>query len=58
MPAISCGVFGFPIPEACAIAAHTVTAWLDADARIERVVFVAFDAAVVREYRALGVREA
>lgn len=52
-PAISCGVYGFPIPEACAIAKRTVTEWLDT--RIARVVFVAFDREVMDAYRALGL---
>jgi O-acetyl-ADP-ribose deacetylase len=52
-PAISCGVYGFPIPEACAIAKRTVEEWTDA--RIERIVFVAFDREVMDAYRVLGL---
>ena len=56
-PAISCGVYGFPIPAACTIAARTVSSWLDGDERIARVLFVAFGADVLDAYRALGVIE-
>lgn len=54
-PAISCGVYGFPIPEACTIAAETVTKWLDGDARLARVIFVAFDGDVMEAYRRLRI---
>lgn len=50
-PAISCGVYGFPIPEACAIAKKTVTE----HSKVERVLFVAFDGAVLQAYEALGL---
>lgn len=54
-PAISCGAYGYPIEEACAIAVREVRAFLAADARIERVVFVAFDDKVRAAYQqALG----
>jgi len=45
LPAISCGVYGYPVPEAIKIAIETVRAWTGA--LPERVVFVGFDAAVV-----------
>ncbi len=51
-PAISCGVYGYPIEEACRIAADTTCKMLEAHAGIERVVFVLFsedDAAVYRK---------
>jgi O-acetyl-ADP-ribose deacetylase (regulator of RNase III) len=57
-PAISCGVYGFPIDDACAIATRTLAKWLDADARIRKVVLVAFDSDVRDAYRALGVLDA
>jgi len=42
-PAISCGVYGYPLAEAAAIAIREVAAFLRADSRIEQVVFVLFD---------------
>jgi len=42
-PAISCGVYGYPIEEAATIAVREVRAFLDAHHRPERVILVAFD---------------
>lgn len=42
-PAISCGVYGYPIPEAAKIAVTAVATILDAHAEIELVRFVLFD---------------
>ncbi|MBU0596274.1 O-acetyl-ADP-ribose deacetylase [Candidatus Bipolaricaulota bacterium] len=41
-PAISCGVYGYPLKQACAIAVRTVMAFLQNDRTLQRVVFVAF----------------
>ncbi|MCU0305088.1 MAG: O-acetyl-ADP-ribose deacetylase [Thermoanaerobaculales bacterium] len=41
-PAISCGVYGFPIERAAGIAVGEVAAFLGADDRLERVLMVAF----------------
>ena len=41
-PAISCGVYGYPIPEAARIAIDTVAAFLDRHDEIELVRFVLF----------------
>ncbi len=41
-PAISCGVYGYPIPDAARIAVSTVEAFLKAHPTIERVRFVLF----------------
>lgn len=41
-PAISCGVYGYPLEAACAIALAEARAALDRYADIERVVFVPF----------------
>ncbi len=52
-PAISCGVYGYPIEDACRIAVDTTCRFLRAHPKIERVVFVLFseaDAAVYRRY--------
>ena len=42
-PAISCGIYGYPIDEAATIAVREVRAFLDASDLPERVVLVAFD---------------
>ena len=54
-PAISCGVYGFPIPRACRIALDEISRALVAGPWPERVLLVAFDPAVHTEYaRLLG----
>jgi O-acetyl-ADP-ribose deacetylase (regulator of RNase III) len=45
-PAISCGVFGYPISEAASIAVREVTAALESLPTLERVVLCAFDAKI------------
>jgi O-acetyl-ADP-ribose deacetylase (regulator of RNase III) len=56
-PAISCGIFGYPIDAATEIAVREVKAFLDDGAPIDRVVFVAFGADVFAAYeRLLGSR--
>jgi O-acetyl-ADP-ribose deacetylase (regulator of RNase III) len=42
-PAISCGVYGYPLDEAATIAVREARAFLDAHDLLERVVLVAFD---------------
>jgi O-acetyl-ADP-ribose deacetylase (regulator of RNase III) len=51
-PAISCGIYGYPIEQAAAIAVRETTAFLLADASIEQVIFAAFGSAVLDAYRA------
>jgi len=41
-PAISCGVYGYPIPEAAAIAVGMVKEFLETHAGIDQVRFVLF----------------
>lgn len=41
-PAISTGVYGYPLEEACSIAIGTTAAFLRTDRWLERVLFVAF----------------
>jgi O-acetyl-ADP-ribose deacetylase (regulator of RNase III) len=54
-PAISCGVYGYPIPAAASIAVNEVRRFLQADARIQRVTLACFGPAVLDAYlRALG----
>lgn len=43
-PAISCGVYGYPIPDAAAIAVSAVKTFLETHEGIERVRFVLFGA--------------
>ena len=50
-PAISCGVYGYPLDGACAIAVQEVCAFLDKDKTIEQVTFVAFGQDVLETYR-------
>ena len=52
-PAISCGVYGFPIPAACRIALGEITRALDSATLPSSVLLVAFDPAVYREYERL-----
>jgi len=54
-PAISCGVYGYPLDEACTIAVREVRAFLAEDMTIEQVTFVAFGQDVFQAYkRAMG----
>ena len=53
LPAISCGVYGFPVPRACRIAVGEIRAFLATHALPQRVCLVAFDTEVHAAYRAL-----
>ena len=54
-PAISTGIFGYPIDRATRVAVDTVQAWLAETGGLERVIFCVFGAEVERAYRdALG----
>jgi O-acetyl-ADP-ribose deacetylase (regulator of RNase III) len=54
-PAISCGVYGYPIPDAARIAVRETRAALQTIAEIERVVFACFTEDVLAAYQnALG----
>ena len=50
-PAISCGVYGYPIPEAARVAVRTVAAYLRDDASIECVIFACFGQDVLQAYQ-------
>ena len=50
-PAISCGVYGYPIDRAARIAVREVRRYLDAHAIPREVVLVAFDDAMARTLR-------
>jgi len=54
-PAISCGVYGYPIPDAALISVRETRAALEARDELERVVFACFTAEVFSAYQtALG----
>ncbi len=50
-PAISCGVYGYPIDQAADIAVRTVAECLEAMPEIEKVSFCCFGAETTGEYR-------
>lgn len=50
-PAISCGVYGYPIEEACRIAVDTTCQMLETHPGIERVVFALFSENDAQVYR-------
>jgi O-acetyl-ADP-ribose deacetylase (regulator of RNase III) len=49
-PAISCGVYGYPIDQACKIAVDTVTHFLQTDESIKQVIFILFSDSDYRVY--------
>jgi O-acetyl-ADP-ribose deacetylase (regulator of RNase III) len=54
-PAISCGVYGYPIREACRVAVDTTLTFVERHPIIEKVIFMLFspdDLAVYRDYLA------
>jgi len=55
-PAISCGAYGYPLDEACAIAFATTAGFLQADRMLYRVWFVAFSDEVERALAAARER--
>lgn len=50
-PAISCGVYGYPLAQAAVIAVREVRAQLAPDDGIRRVIFACFNAEVEENYR-------
>jgi len=50
-PAISCGVYGYPLGRACAIAVREVRAFIEKDKTIQQVTFVAFGKDVLAAYK-------
>ncbi len=56
-PAISCGVYGYPLDPAAAIAVREARRFLAADDRIEKVIFVAFGDDVRAAYERAMSRE-
>jgi O-acetyl-ADP-ribose deacetylase len=52
-PAISCGAYGYPIPEAAQIALETTRDFLATDDKIEKVIFVLWGGDIYEAYRRL-----
>jgi len=50
-PAISCGVYGYPIEEACQIAVDTTVKFLETHPSLQKVIFVLFSAADLEVYQ-------
>ncbi len=55
-PAISCGVYAFPVNKAVAIAVREVMNAVAEDSAIERVIFCCFDEAMVKSYETVLAR--
>jgi O-acetyl-ADP-ribose deacetylase (regulator of RNase III) len=51
-PAISCGVFGYPVDQAAPLAVATIREWMQGHERPRRVLLCCFDARVAQLYRA------
>jgi O-acetyl-ADP-ribose deacetylase (regulator of RNase III) len=52
-PAISCGIYGYPVDEATRIAVEETSRFVDAHPSIEQVIFVCFGADVCDAYERL-----
>jgi O-acetyl-ADP-ribose deacetylase (regulator of RNase III) len=50
-PAISCGIFGYPVGQASRIAVGETTRFLEDEPSIEKVLFVCFSRDIVEAYR-------
>jgi O-acetyl-ADP-ribose deacetylase (regulator of RNase III) len=50
-PAISCGVYGYPIEEACRVAVDTTVEVLETHPSLRKVIFILFSAADLNVYR-------
>lgn len=55
-PAISCGVYGYPIGQAAEMAISTVSQFLDENTGIEKVYLVCFGAEVLAAYTQASVK--
>jgi len=49
-PAISCGVYGYPIQEACKIAVDTSCSFLKGNQTIEKIIFMLFSSGDLKVY--------
>lgn len=52
-PAISCGIYGFPIEKAAKIASETVKKFISQNDRIEKIIFIDINDKVINEYKKL-----
>ena len=52
-PAISCGIYGFPIDKAAKIAFETVKDFISQNDRIEKIIFIDINDKVINEYKKL-----
>jgi O-acetyl-ADP-ribose deacetylase (regulator of RNase III) len=50
-PAISCGVYGYPIEDACRVAVSTTIKFLETHPSLQKVIFVLFSAADLKIYQ-------
>lgn len=50
-PAISCGVYGYPIPQACKLAVQTLCETLPHTPIVQKIIFACFDDAMVNAYQ-------
>ena len=50
-PAISCGVYGYPIEDACKIAVDTVCAFLKQNPSLHKIIFILFSEQDSRVYK-------
>jgi O-acetyl-ADP-ribose deacetylase len=51
-PAISCGVYGYPLEQAATIAVRETSGFLDAHPEFEKIIFACFDRATLDVYGA------
>ena len=49
-PAISCGIYGYPLADACAIAGREVTVCFETSGAIDKVIFCCFSADIRAAY--------
>lgn len=50
-PAISCGVYGYPVPQAAMIAVKETTQFLELNPELDTVFFVCFDNSIYEAYQ-------
>jgi O-acetyl-ADP-ribose deacetylase len=50
-PAISCGIYGYPIPEAARIAVESVSEFLEGDQTLEKIIFACFGSEVLDAFQ-------
>ena len=49
-PAISCGVYGYPVEDACEIAVNTTRDFLKIDKKLNKVIFVLYSSKYLKVY--------